>query len=328
VDRDDDRFGAEPEHPECLALVAPSASWSPGDPAPLVGAARSATWHGRANVLSPGHDDWPIIQRVTEATTYPGQLPIANSQLPTRNAELLGVGPLGSWPSTVAQATPSIVEGWELSRRLILQRRSALAFDARSSLPRERFIAMLANLHPAAAPFDAFDWPPHVHLALFVHRVDGLVPGIYAYLRDDTVLDEWRSGMRSQFLWERVADSLFLLLPIDVTWAANRVSCDQAIASDGYFSLGMIARLASALRDRGEWFYRRLFWECGAIGQVLYLEAEAAGSRATGIGCFYDDAVHELLGLAGVEWQSLYHFSTGMPLDDPRLTTEPGYRWE
>jgi SagB-type dehydrogenase family enzyme len=328
VDRDEDRLGAEPEHPECLALVAPSASWSTGDPAPLVDAARSVTWHGRANVLSRGHDEWSIIERVTEATKYLGQLPplddargglsegrrpTSNIQLPTLNTEPLGVGPFGSW---------------EFQRRLILQRRSALAFDARSSLPRERFIAMLASLHPAAAPFDAFDWPPHVHLALFVHRVEGLVPGVYAYLRDDTVLDEWRSAMRSQFLWERVAGSLFLLLPIDVMWAANRVSCDQAIAGDGYFSLGMIARLASALRDRGEWFYRRLFWECGAIGQVLYLEAEAAGSRATGIGCFYDDAVHELLGLAGVEWQSLYHFSTGMPVDDPRLTTEPGYPWE
>ena len=61
----------------------------------------------------------------------------------------------------------------------------------------------------------------------------------------------------------------------------------------------MIARLESSLRERGEWFYRRLFWECGMIGQVLYLEAEAAGARGTGIGCFYDDAVHELLGLTG-----------------------------
>ena len=52
----------------------------------------------------------------------------------------------------------------------------------------------------------------------------------------------------------------------------------------------------ASLRERGEWFYRRLFWECGLIGQVLYLEAEAAGARATGIGCFYDDPVHELLG--------------------------------
>ena len=134
--------------------------------------------------------------------------------------------------------------------------------------------------------------------------------------------------MRPDFLWEQVGDRLFLLLPTDVTWAANRVSCDQEIAGDGFFSLGMIARLESALRDRGEWFYRRLFWECGMIGQVLYLEAEAAGARGTGIGCFYDDAVHELLGLSSREWQSLYHFAMGMPVDDTRLTTDPGYAWE
>ena len=187
---------------------------------------------------------------------------------------------------------------------------------------------MLSRVVPAGSPFDALDWPPHVHLALFVHRVEGLVPGVYAFLRDSDVLDEWRSAMRPEFLWEAVAERLFLLLPTNVMWAANRVSCDQEIAADGFFSLGMIARVESALRDRGEWFYRRLFWECGMIGQVLYLEAEAAAGRGTGIGCFYDDAVHELLGLTGREWQSLYHFSMGVPVDDPRLTTEPGYRWE
>jgi hypothetical protein len=61
---------------------------------------------------------------------------------------------------------------------------------------------------------------------------------------------------------------------------------------------------------------------------VLYLEAEAAGARATGIGCYYDDPVHELLGLSGHDWQSLYHFSMGVPVEDTRLTSEPGYAWE
>ncbi len=32
-----------------------------------------------------------------------------------------------------------------------------------------------------------------------------------------------------------------------------------------------------------------LHWETGMIGQVLYLQAEAAGVRATGIGCYFDD---------------------------------------
>jgi hypothetical protein len=35
-----------------------------------------------------------------------------------------------------------------------------------------------------------------------------------------------------------------------------------------------------------------------------------------------------VLGLHGHAFQSLYHFTVGMPVDDPRLTTEPGYAWE
>ena len=36
----------------------------------------------------------------------------------------------------------------------------------------------------------------------------------------------------------------------------------------------MIAEYRQALFTQGPWFYRRLFWETGLIGQVLYLEAE------------------------------------------------------
>ena len=120
--------------------------------------------------------------------------------------------------------------------------------------------------------------------------------------------------------------NLFLLVPIDAGRIANRLSCDQEIAEDGFFSLSMLARFEEPLRVRGEWFYRRLFWECGLIGQVLYLEAEAAGARATGIGCYYDEPVHELLGLSGHAWQSLYHFSMGLPVEDTRLTTRAWLR--
>ena len=330
VDRNEDRGDAEAEHPECLALVGPSVSWRPGDHTSLVEAARNATWEGRANVLSRGHDDWEIIDKVTDATRYPGQLP---TPPPSRSDfTRASARPRQSLsPERHAAAGNSQlpnVHGSSFSRGLILQRRSAVAFDGRSTLPRERFLSMLAKLNPAAPPFDAIDWPPQVHLALFVHRVEGLVPGVYAYFREAGVVDEWRAAMRPEFLWERVADGLFLLLPTDVRWAANRVSCDQEIASDGFFSLGMLARFESSIRERGQWFYRRLFWECGLIGQVLYLEAEAADSRGTGIGCFYDDAVHDLLGLTGRAWQSLYHFSMGKPVDDTRLTTQPGYAWE
>ncbi len=69
--------------------------------------------------------------------------------------------------------------------------------------------------------------------------------------------------------------------------------------------------------------YRRLFWEAGLVGHALYLEAEAAGLRGTGIGCFFDDRFHERLGLRGGAFQWLYHFTVGEPLDDERILTTP-----
>ncbi len=319
LERDDDFPGAEREAPGCLALVAPDLTPGavespradpPADPAILVGAARAGRWHGHANQLSRGHVEWPIIDEVALATFYEGVDPDASIAEPERLVP----------PGRPEMQGPA-------ARDVILGRRSAVAFDPRPRLPLDTLRSMLLRLRPGAAPWDVLDWAPHVHLVLFIHRVDGLVPGVYVFLRDGQAEPELRAAMRSEFLWEPVHD-LFLLLPTDVTWVANRLSCDQDIAGDGFFSLAMVARVEAPLAERGDWFYRRLFWECGLIGQVLYLEAEAAGVRGTGIGCFYDDAVHEALGLSGHAWQSLYHFAIGAPLDDTRLTTEPGYDWE
>jgi hypothetical protein len=55
------------------------------------------------------------------------------------------------------------------------------------------------------------------------------------------------------------------------------------------------------------------------------LEAEAAGIRATGIGCFFDDPVHRVFGFSDLEFQSLYHFTIGGPVEGSRLTTLAPY---
>ena len=315
LDRRDDFRDGEREEPACLAVVTAGdvAPWLDRDPAPLASAAAGAGWHGTANRLSPSHVTWPVIDEVAAAARYLGGLPEPSVVKPAAPPDLEG-------PGERAPAGPA--------RRIILARRSAVAFDAVSTLPRATFLSILARMQPGRQPWDAIGWPPQVHLALFVHRVEGLAPGIYACLRDDVAREEWRAAMRPEFLWEPSAPHLYLLAPVDVREAARRLSCNQEIAGDGFFSLGMLARFDASLAARGDWFYRRLFWECGLVGQVLYLEAEAAGVRSTGIGCFFDDPVHELLGLSGHAWQSLYHFSMGAPVDDRRLTTSPGYPWD
>jgi hypothetical protein len=165
---------------------------------------------------------------------------------------------------------------------------------------------------------------------LFVHIVEGIPPGLYCLVRSANALGGLRAAMQPSFVWTKPPQCpdplpLYLLQEGDCRAVAWRVSCDQEIAGASAFSLGMIAEFEPSLRRFGAWFYRRLFWETGVIGQVLYLEAEAAGVRGTGMGCYYDDPVHGVFGLRGRQFQSLYHFTIGGAVEDPRLTTLPPY---
>ncbi len=212
---------------------------------------------------------------------------------------------------------------------LIRRRRSGVSFDPSGVLSADRFFSLLDKTLPRrhVAPFDAGVSRPCTDLLLFVHRVDGLDPGLYFFIRTGrTPADLAPHFTDPSFSWTPVSEGfpLYRLQKGNFKTTATMVSCHQDIAGAGVFSLGMIAEfreiVASAPRR-----YRRLLWECGMIGQVLYLEAEARGLRGTGIGCFFDDEVHRLLGLAGDAFQSLYHFTVGKPVEDPRLTTLPPY---
>jgi SagB-type dehydrogenase family enzyme len=318
VDRDDDYVEAEREEPGCLIWISRQSSVgslqsSVGEHRSAVGreqvltAVRDGRWTGKASQLSEDHTTWSFIDEIAAATRDPGR------DFPARRAHPADPAP---------PAYPA---------RVILQRRSAVAFDGVSSIGRETFLAMLSSVMPRpAAPWDALWWEARIHLAIFVHRVDAVAPGLYLLVRHESALERLRVACGREFLWERASDTLplYLLARGDARAIARRLSCDQDIASDGFFSLGMIADFDASLDAHGASFYRNLFWESGAVGQVLYLEAEAAGVRSTGIGCFYDDPVHDVLGLQGHAFQSLYHFTVGMPVEDTRLTTEPGYGWE
>jgi nitroreductase len=175
-------------------------------------------------------------------------------------------------------------------------------------------------------PFDAWTAAPMASLLLFVHRVEDLAPGLYFFSRTPEELPAFRRATAPALLWEPVMTGFPLYRLADGSFrrTAMQVSCHQEIAGFGAFSLGMIVRFRETVR-RDPWRYRHLFWETGMIGQTLYLEAEAQGVRGTGIGCFFDDAVHDLLGLADDTFQSLYHFTVGNPVEDSRIETLPPY---
>lgn len=310
VDRAEDFAGAERETPELLVrvIVNEAAATILSPPADS-----GSEWFGRANQLSQSHVEWPVIDEA-----------IAASERKAASAKESESGDLVAWPPPLSPACG------HSAGQLIRQRRSAVDFDGATSISREAFLAILDTTLPrtSAPPFDAWPFPPRLHLVLFVHRVTELEPGLYIWLRAPA--DALRQAFHANLNWEAVTDSamtapLYRLGRGDLRDFARTLSCHQDIAADGAFSLGMLARFEPVLRERGATAYRELFWEAGMIGQALYLAAEAAGVRGTGIGCYFDDVLHRALGLAGHDWQSLYHFTIGGPVEDLRLRTAPPY---
>jgi SagB-type dehydrogenase family enzyme len=330
LNRDEDFAGAEREAPGPVLAVWPAAADRHSgakrrlaldvDPSAARELARQC-WSGRANRLS--REDpvpWAAIDEIALASRQPRSEPLEVQAAPAPRRE----------------AGAASADG-PAAAQIILQRRSLLACDGRTSLAAGRFYKMLERVMPRVElaalarpmPWDAIPWDPAIHLSLFVHRIDGLEPGLYLLVRDPAKADTLKRAMHEHFAWTTPpgcpADlPLHLLEAGDARQLATQVSCHQDIAGDGAFSLAMIAEYREALFTHGPWFYRRLFWEAGLVGQELYLEAEAAGVRATGIGCYFDDPVHRVFGLEGLAFQSLYHFTVGGPVEDTRLRPAPG----
>jgi SagB-type dehydrogenase family enzyme len=309
LDRSEDFANAEREMPDLLlSLQIPGQERSPDLP-------RVESWQGLANSLGgePKHQ-WPLIGEITLATH--ATEPIEHNPNLTE-----------SWPNPISEPfeNPELIQ-------IIRQRRSAQAYSGKQSmLSQDDFYTMIDALLPRqnSIPWDIWPWPARLHPVFFVHRVGGLSPGIYFLPRSDKGVDFFKQHLSSDFVWEKPGgcpDQLpfYCLMQGDTRKTARALSCHQEIASASSFSLGMLAEFDSGLQA-GSAVYRHLYWEAGMLGQVLYLRAESVGFRGTGIGCFFDDAVHELLGIKDTTLQSLYHFTVGSPREDLRLQTLPPY---
>ncbi len=312
LNRADDVGKAEAEQPEVLLQVSTVTKHMDVDLDALLNATASGDWYGQANVLSRCHKyQWPIIDAVTAAAEKPTTI----KQPPNQHNF---PAPLDSL-CRLAAAT------------LIRQRRSAQAFDGTTNISSETFYRILDMTLPrrGTTPWDSSPWIDNINLIIFVHRVEGLEPGLYTLIRNPGSLEAFKTAIsREEFLWNRIEDcpdhlQLYHLVQANGQNMAATLSCHQDIAGQSCFSLGMVADCSAI--ETASWHYRRLYWEAGMIGQVLYLEAEAAGVQGTGIGCYFDDTVHELLGISDKRWQSLYHFTVGGGTFDSRIQTIPPY---
>ncbi len=310
LDRAKEFHPGEEEWPELLAVVSCNSLqkiFLEKIPEEFIHGVKNSKWFGRANILSAQHHHWEIIDQANAACEKPS----------TDSKESSSVEIFSELP----------YDHPESAYQIIKKRRSAVDMDAETFIDRATFFRILRRV---SSGFTEIPWNPTIHLGLFIHRVNGLKQGLYVLIRDPRKVDLLKNYMHKNFIWEKPEGcpediGLFFLKAGNYINASKTVSCTQDIAGDGVFSLGMIAEFDASLKEFGAWFYKRLFWETGMTGQLLYLEAQASGISATGIGCFFDDPVHEIFGLQGDAFQSLYHFTLGAAVEDKRLTTLEPY---
>jgi len=300
--------GAEREHPDVLVMVGPPEVLDPmyRPTTEALTRVESCALAGTPARLCDDHHPWPVIDEVAHAC---------------RRAE---VDPVE--PAPVAPAMTWTDRGGS-ARHVLRTRRSAVSMDGVTRATAEVFHRMLARL-AGHEPQATTTLAPRVHPALLVHRVEGVEPGLYLLPRTPQAAESLRACTDGALAWEAMAPAAlgwYRLLEGDAQAAARAVMCGQDIAADGAFTVAFLGELAPALREGGAHRYRARHWEAGLLGQVLYLEAEASGLRATGIGCFFDERVHDLLGLDSQRFAMLYGLSVGGPVDDARLVTLEGY---
>lgn len=272
---------------------------------------------------------WPIIEKIRSAT----ECLIVNADN-SLSARILN-SPTEFFKNTDASLNISD----KSFSQVALSRRSAQRFD-KSELSLDDFIALLDALviydQPILNNADKHGSQFNLDFIFLVHNVQGLVPGVYSLGDSSDTLLRLQNSQDNEPLNTNVLDHsertelntkypLQLLKSLDCRKLAARMCCQQAIASDCAFTVGFLAPLMSVLQARQGLGYKQLYWQAGALAQQIYYTATARNLAATGIGCFFDDPFHELLGLKGFDRQFVYQMAVGKPIVDHRITSFSGY---
>jgi len=240
---------------------------------------------GQPNRLSEEQERYPLIERIHAATKL------------TTEADASSFGQ----SMTSGRGEISLPPRVSTSRSfgdVVRVRRSALDFrGGGESISFSQLATVLSTAQERL--FADFATACFVYLYLYVHRVDGLTPGVYRYWPEQAALEKIKEG--------------------DQRLVVAALSLGQDLAGNACVAFSMIGDFESAARIYGDRGYRYVHFEAGAIGQRMYLASEALGLRATGIGAFFDERVNRYLDLSPELGQVVYHFAIGYPVPDPRL---------
>jgi SagB-type dehydrogenase family enzyme len=257
----------------------------PSIPASMRDPVETIVFGGHPNRLSEEQVPYALIERIHVATKV-----CAEATIPSiGRSRTSGRGEISLPPR--ASTSRSFGD-------VVRTRRSALDFrGGDESISLSQLATLLSSTKEPL--FADFATTRFVHLYLYIHRVEGLAPGVYRYWPEHAELERIKEG--------------------DQRLVAAALSLGQDLAGNACLAFSMIGDFENAARSYGDRGYRYVHFEAGAIGQRMYLASEALGLRATGIGAFFDEEVNRYLDLAPELGQVVYHFAISYPVPDPRL---------
>jgi SagB-type dehydrogenase family enzyme len=229
----------------------------------------------------PGALPAPVVRRLAEGGRARGlrgeieRYHQVTKLIPAQRSEDASTppGPVAPAGAGISLPAPGAAGGIAVEEA-IRRRRSAATFE-KAWLELDALSAVLATVqgNPALVRKTGVD------LLVVAHRVKGLDPGLYRYQGRGHRLVALREG--------------------DLSRAMVRACLGQEKAGTAALGFLMVGRLREAAAAGGGRSYRDLLLESGAIGQRIYLAAEAQGLAARNLAAFVDDDLNELMGLDG-----------------------------
>ncbi len=143
-----------------------------------------------------------------------------------------------------------------------------------------------------------------IDLYLVANEVDGLARGLYCY--------------------DPLAAALTLLDEGNLRRRLSRCGLDRPWLAYAHAVLVLVCNLPRVFWKYGDRGYRFAHVDAGVLAQNLYLAGTALGLTTCAVAGYYDDAVHELLGLDGRDECAVLLFAVGSRADAPSAAAAAG----
>jgi SagB-type dehydrogenase family enzyme len=245
--------------------------------------ASTASWVERQRTALAPLTGATITQRYHDATKLVAEVPVREAP-----------GPNQPQPRETRKKADIALPGRDRDPQASVGATIRIRRSARLFGPETLSLADLGYLIEMAHGSPSLRRTPGIDLYLVAHRVANLAAGLYRI--------------------EGPTQSLATLRKGDLSGELVRVCLGQRMAGEAAVGFLMVAQLGPDGAYARTRRYRDLLLEAGAIGQRLYLAAEAVGLAARNLAAFVDDDLNRLLGLDGRR-EAVVHLTMAGPGD-------------